>query len=260
MTSTAAPQKTEKTENFPVASLMLGARVRPHVLAFYRFAREADDIADSPDLSKPEKLERLAAMRERLKIDDRSTPYLNTLLTAFTWDAEGRRYETWEALLDYCAHSAAPVGRFLLDLHGDLNEDTQIASDALCAALQITNHLQDCGADYKALKRVYIPTKWLDEAGLSLEVFDANASPPAFRGILNRALDETDHLIATAAPLPKLIGSFGLRIQAEATVHAAKSLAQRLRADDPLARRVELTFSHKLSCAMQGMVKGWFRR
>jgi len=260
MTSSAAPQKTEKTENFPVASLMLGARVRPHVLAFYRFARQADDIADSPNLSASEKLERLETMRKSLQKDDLATPYLNDLLTAFTWDAEDKRYDTWDVLMGYCIRSAAPVGRFLLDLHGELTDDSQEASDALCAALQITNHLQDCGADYKALKRVYIPISWLDDAGLSLDVLNGDVSTPAFRALLDRALDHTDMLIKTAMPLPRLIKNFGLRIQAEATVQAAKSLALKLRNDDPLARRVELTFSHKLSCAMQGMVKGWFRR
>jgi len=259
MEPTAAPQKTANTENFPVASLMLSARVRPHVLAFYRFARQADDIADSPNLSKTEKLNQLTALQENLKQDDPATPYLKDLLTAFTWDAEDRRYETWDDLIVYCAHSAAPVGRFLLDLHNALNQQTGKASDALCAALQITNHLQDCGPDYRILNRVYLPTQWLDQAGLSVDCLNETRSPQALRHILDQALDETDKLIAQASRLPRMIDNFGLRIQAHATVEAARSLAEKLRSDDPLAHRVELSFSRKLTCAMQGMMKGWFR-
>jgi len=259
MEPTTAPQKTANTENFPVASLMLSARVRPDVLAFYRFARQADDIADSPGLSKTEKLKRLKELQKSLKEDDPATPHLKDLLTAFTWDAENRRYETWDDLMIYCAHSASPVGRFLLDLHNTLNEKTAKASDALCAALQITNHLQDCGPDYRSLNRVYLPSQWLDEAGLSLDCLEETESPRELRRILDRALDKTDKLIAKASPLPRMIDDFGLRIQAQATVEAARSLAQKLRTDDPLTHRVELSFSHKLTCAMQGMMKGWFR-
>jgi len=259
MTTTAAPQKTAETENFPVASLMLSAKVRPQVMAFYRIARRADDIADSPVLTKEEKFRQLEEIRDTLPKDERATPFLQDLITAFIWDAEERRYETWDDLLEYCAYSAAPVGRFLLDLHGELHDRTLPASNALCAALQITNHLQDCGADYKALKRVYIPRTWLEDAGLAVDVLEKDRSPQAFRAILDRALAKSDLLIAEAAPLPRRIKSWGLRIQAQATIHAARTLADKLRHEDPLERRVELTFSHKLTCAMQGMVKGWLQ-
>ena len=259
MTTTAAPQKTAETENFPVASLMLSAKIRPQVMAFYRIARQADDIADSPILTKEEKIRQLEGIRDNLPKDERATLYLQDLIKAFIWDAEERRYETWDELLEYCAYSAAPVGQFLLDLHGELNDRTLPASNALCAALQITNHLQDCGADYKALRRVYIPYSWLEEAGLTIGVLDKNQSPQAFRTILDRALAKTDQLITEASPLPRRIKSWGLRIQAHATLQAARTLADKLRHEDPLERRVELTFSHKLTCAMQGMVKVWFQ-
>ena len=182
-------------ENFPVASWLIAAKLRPHVMAFYRFARTADDIADAPNLSPHEKLARLdhmaeglegeagndvtVALRHSLHETGVSAVHCHQLLDAFRQDAVKSRYASWAELMDYCALSAAPVGRFMLDLHGQ-SKATWTASDALCAALQVINHLQDCGDDYRQLDRVYLPEDWMAAEGA--EVADL-APPPGGEGL-----------------------------------------------------------------------------
>ena len=163
-------------ENFPVGSWLLSARLRPHVAAFYALARTTDDIADNPDLGADDKLRRLDGFLAELRGDGSGDPafataarardsmaacgvttrHLADLIDAFKQDATRPRYADWYDLIGYCNRSAAPVGRFLLDLHGE-NPAHWIASDALCNALQVLNHLQDCKDDYLALDRVYLP-------------------------------------------------------------------------------------------------------
>jgi phytoene/squalene synthetase len=149
--------KGHQDENFPVGSILIAARNRPVVLAFYRVARMADDVADKPGLASEEKLRQLklieltlldrsdavpAAGRLRQVLAERRiTPdHTLDLLEAFRRDAVKSRYADWDELMDYCRYSAAPVGRFMLDVHGQ-SRSTWPASDALCAALQVINHL-----------------------------------------------------------------------------------------------------------------------
>jgi hydroxysqualene synthase len=155
--------KGHKDENFPVASILIKAKHRAPILAFYEFVRTADDIADHPALSPGEKLVHLDALeagllgriegeavaqRLRTALKDRqlSTRHAQDLLTAFRMDVTKLRYRTWDELIEYCRYSAMPVGRFVLDVHGE-PDSTWPANDALCAALQINNHIQDCHAD-----------------------------------------------------------------------------------------------------------------
>ena len=86
------------------------------------------------------------------------------VLIAFRMDVTKLRYENWDEVIHYCRYSAMPVGRFMLDVHGE-STSTWAASDALCAGLQINNHLQDCGKDYKNLNRVYLPRDALRQPG-----------------------------------------------------------------------------------------------
>src|SRR5260370_19729102 len=169
-------------ENFPVGSGLSRGALRVHVHAFYRFARNADDIADSPTLAAEDKVRRLdrmatildggsgsespaaTAMRESLAATGVTAQHCHDVLRAFRLDATKLRYRDCDDLMEYCRYSAAPVGRQLLDLHGE-SRATWPASDALCAALQVLNHLQDCAADYRALDRVYQPLAALDAAG-----------------------------------------------------------------------------------------------
>jgi phytoene/squalene synthetase len=147
-------------ENFPVASRLIAPKHRPAVLAFYEFVRVADDIADHSKLAPAEKLERLDRLEAALLGEHDAEPegvrlrgvlrerslspvHAQHLLRAFRQDVTKLRYENWDDLIDYCRYSAMPVGRFVLDVHGE-SQATWPANDALCAALQIINHLQDC--------------------------------------------------------------------------------------------------------------------
>ena len=228
--------KSEATENFPVAARFLAPERRAAVLAFYRQARAADDIADDPALPAEEKVARLDAMAaERI-----SSPHLTQLLQAFRQDATKTRYRDWSELMLYCRFSAVPVGRFLLDLHGE-GRDTQAPADALCAALQVLNHLQDCGEDFRELDRVYLPLAWIEAEGAAVEELRRNRSSPALRRVLDRMLDRVDELLVQARPLGRRIADRRLRLQAAVTVAVAERLAAKLRRQDPLARRVRLS-------------------
>jgi phytoene synthase len=250
----APPTKAATEENFPVGSWLLPKPLRRHVAAFYRFARTADDIADSPDLSREDKLAGLAALDRALDSggDDRVDPIrasiaqtgiglaeCRDLLVAFDRDARNQSCESWDDLIDYCRHSAHPVGRYLLLLHGE-SPDTLVPGDALCAAFQILNHLQDCGDDWRNLNRAYIPLRWIRAAGGEDRFFDP-AAVDLRRPILDRCLDGSDHLIETAALLAGRVKSRGLKAEIAVMLSLVRALSARLRAGDPLQARVALT-------------------
>jgi squalene synthase HpnC len=240
------------SENFPVASLLLVRGVRPKVMGFYRFVRTADDIADSAALASGEKLARLDAL-ERALDDPTTTEPAATLLhaagsgtvearamlAAFRQDATQRRYADWADLERYCAASANPVGRMLLRLHGVDAPAAQAASDALCTALQILNHLQDLVPDRDALDRIYLPVSWMTLTGGETAFFDA-ANTVARRAVLDAALDRVEERLDAAAGLPGGIASRRLAMQTTVTIALARLLLARLRAADPVLGRVAL--------------------
>jgi len=246
-------------ENFPVASRLLPAWARPHVMAFYAFARAADDIADAPNLSADEKLDVLMLMSAQLASGDADpTPNVRELhlslvetgvththpqdlLRAFMRDAETPRTKDWADLLAYCKLSAAPVGRYLIDLLGGLRYGDYAANDALCAALQILNHIQDVKDDYQKLDRVYVPADWMIEAGVADKDLAAPKASPQVRQVLDRMLDGVDDLLSQAKPLPGTIRSRSLAREAGGILSIAQALAQQLRREDPVAVRVELS-------------------
>jgi squalene synthase HpnC len=257
-------------ENFPVGSWLLPAALRPHVMAFYAFARAADDIADSPTLAAPDKLARLnrlggaltgaaeadqptaAALRASLGVTGVPARHALDLLDAFRQDATKRRYADWNELMGYCALSAAPVGRFLLDLHGEAPERYR-ESDPLCAALQVLNHLQDCQADYRNLDRVYLPQDALAAAGIGVAALAGRSASPALRQVLDRVLAGVDHLLVRARALPRRLRSRRLAAESAVILEIARRLAAELRRRDPLAERVELTRPQFLLTALQGL-------
>ncbi|MFZ1415419.1 MAG: squalene synthase HpnC [Defluviicoccus sp.] len=271
VTSIEAPSgKDVAYENFPVGSWLLPARLRPHVAVFYAYARAIDDIADDPKLPSEEKIARLTgfeaallgrgqgegfakahAMRTTLAATGISVRHCLDLISAFKQDAAQRRYRSWDDLIDYCNRSAAPVGRFLVDLHGG-GRNGYTAADALCNALQVINHLQDCQEDYRLLNRVYLPCDWLAEAGAAVEDLDLPRTTPALRRVIDRMLDSTDVLLATAQRLPGELKSRRLGMESSAILAIARLLVQRLRAGDPLAGRVALSKAEYAWCCVRG--------
>ncbi len=262
--------KDRGDENFPVGSLLISARLRPHVHAYYAFARNADDIADSPALAEAEKIARLDAMEAvLLGHAERGSPsalalraslaqtgvtpvHATDLLVAFRQDARKRRYATYEELALYCRYSAMPVGRYVLDLHGE-SAAAWAPSDALCTALQIENHVQDAARDLASLDRCYLPGHWLAEAGAGVEDLRRPAATPALRRVLDRLIDACDHLNATARALPRACRSRRLGMETSVIARLSARLAARLRAADPLAARVRLTKADAIAAVLASL-------
>lgn len=267
--------KTASEENFPVGSLLLPAATRPCVAAFYAFARTADDVADDPVLSPDNKLVLLDGMdaalmglpassartgpstdlRRAMLARGLSPDQPRALLEAFRRDAMVPRCESWADLMDYCRYSAAPVGRFLLELHGE-DQRTFAASDALCAALQILNHIQDCRGDYLALRRVYVPADWLAAEGRDSTALGEHAADSAVMRVLGKMLDGVDGLLARARPLPGRVSCRGLRLETAVILTLAERLAARLRGRDPLAARIGHAWYDWVLGAAVGLARG----
>lgn len=249
-----ASGKTHKDENFPVASRLVAARHRPAIMAFYNFVRAADDVADHPTLSQEEKfdhLDRLEAsllgrrddepvavpLREVLNARKLTARHALDLLAAFRLDVTKNRTANWSDLMHYCSLSAMPVGRYVLDVHGE-SERTWAASDPVCAALQIINHLQDCGKDIRNLDRVYVPDDSLAGAGLSVDALRAPKACPKLRGVLHGLAARTGRLLEEGAGLPRQVVDFRLGLETAVIIGLARRLAGTLADHDPLSERV----------------------
>ncbi|HVH27062.1 MAG TPA: squalene synthase HpnC [Vicinamibacterales bacterium] len=211
-------------ENFPVASRLLPAPMRPHVAAVYAFARVADDIADEGTASPGERLARLRLWQERLhraaggEIDlgsaedvgrgvdrdalitialghsirslDLPLRLFDDLLSAFGQDTMTTRYASWADVLDYCRRSANPVGRLVLRIAGYRDDALDRSSDALCTALQLTNFWQDFGRDWRA-GRLYVPRDEQMAVGAAESELGAGRLGPAWCQALARCVAVT---------------------------------------------------------------------
>jgi hydroxysqualene synthase len=274
MTSSAAALsgKGHRDENFPVASWLIGTKYRRPILAFYRFARAADDVADHPTLEAAQKLALLDRLGEalsgrgagdpeaeplRLALSDRglSPVHAHDLLEAFRLDVNKRRYASWRELMDYCQISAMPVGRFVLDVHGE-DHVTWRASDPLCAALQVINHLQDCAADYRRLNRVYLPQETLTAHSASVEMLAAARSSPALLDAIRELVHRTEALLRDAAPLSAQVGNARLAFEIAAIQAVAEHLARRLARRDPLSEGVHLGKAASAVVGGLGVLRG----
>ena len=274
MTTIESPSgKGAGDENFPVGSFLLPAVLRPHVATFYAYARAIDDIADSNERTPEDKITALDGfaqailgntgdpafakahrMRESLSATGVTPRHCLDLVSAFKQDAVKLRYANWRELIDYCDRSAAPVGRYLLDLHGETTAD-YVYSDALCNALQVINHLQDCQDDFRNLDRVYLPLDWLEGCGETVNSLDAPAASHGLRSVLDRALGGVEELLVTARRLPGRMASRRLAMESSVIVNIAGRLARLLRARDPVAGRVELSRFQFLGCAISGIAR-----
>ncbi|HEX5508347.1 MAG TPA: squalene synthase HpnC [Pseudolabrys sp.] len=249
--------KGHRDENFPVASWIIKRRHRPAILAFYEFVCVADDIADHPALEPQEKLARLDRLEASLLGDSDEDPqgvvlrailrerglsprHAQDLLRAFRQDVTKLRYTDWNDLIDYCTHSAMPVGRFVLDVHGE-SRATWAASDALCAALQVINHLQDCAKDFRQLDRVYVPLDALSAHGLTVDALGAARANPALSTCLSELASRTGVLLRQGRALPALVNDSRLAAEIAAIQALAARLIAILQRRDPLSEPVHLS-------------------
>jgi squalene synthase HpnC len=268
--------KTHKDENFPVASWIIHPRHRALILAFYNFVRTADDIADHATLDAPAKLALLDELEANLlgqgdaqhegvalraALAERGMPprHAQDVLTAFRMDVNRRRYGNWDELIHYCSYSAMPVGRFMLDVHGE-SKATWPASDALCAALQINNHLQDCGADFCELDRVYIPDDTLARFGATHPDLGQSKSSPALLACIRELADKTDILLRESDVLGVQVADVRLGCEIAVIDNYAREILKLLKVRDPLSERVHLSKMELVGYGLRGLFGGLWRR
>ena len=268
--------KTHRDENFPVASWLIQPRHRALILAFYNFVRTADDIADHATLEAAEKLRYLdlleaellgkgdsqkEAVSLRTALAERSMPprHALDLLTAFRMDVTKLRYETWDEVIHYCRYSAMPVGRFVLDVHGE-STSTWPASDAICAGLQVNNHLQDCAKDFRDLDRVYLPRDTLEAAGASVEELGQPQASPALLQCLHVLAGKTEQLLNEGRPLAAQVRDFRLGLEIAVIQAFADRIVRMLKTRDPLSERVHLGKSELLAFTLAAVAAETARR
>lgn len=213
-------------ENFPVASVLVPARMRRHIAAIYAFARTADDFADEPSRPPDVRLQLLDDWGMRLRRSVAAAPpstdpifvalrdtmercalpveLFEDLLSAFRQDVTVTRYETWTDVLDYCRRSANPVGRLVLRVAGVRNDAADRASDAVCTALQLANFWQDFGVDWRN-GRLYLPAEELRIHNASALDLDAGAMTPAWRSAMRAAVERTRRLFVAGRPVTDVV-------------------------------------------------------
>jgi squalene synthase HpnC len=268
--------KTYRDENFPVASWIIHPRHRALILAFYNFVRTADDIADHATLGERDKLNYLdlleaellgqgdsqpEAVNLRAALAQRSMPPRHALdvLIAFRMDVTKLRYENWDEVIHYCRYSAMPVGRFMLDVHGE-STSTWPASDALCAGLQINNHLQDCGKDYQDLNRVYLPRDALAATGASVEALGQKQASAPLLQCLHSLAARTEILLDESKPLSAEVRDFRLGLEISVIQAFADKIVRLLKVRDPLSQTVHLGPAELVAHSLGGLAGEMARR
>jgi squalene synthase HpnC len=268
--------KGHRDENFPVASFLIHPRHREPIRAFYNFVRTADDIADHAALAAPEKLALLdrldrgltgandddaVAVRLRQALNARalSPKHVQDLLTAFRLDVTKLRYRDWDDLMSYCAFSAMPVGRFVCDVHGE-SRAVWPANDALCAALQVINHLQDCGEDYRNLNRVYLPQDALRASGADVEALGQARASPALRDCLHQLAARAEALLAESDGFAAAIADWRLSLEVSVINTLAHRLTRILRHRDPISEKVHLGIAGVAGGTAFGILHGATQR
>jgi len=234
-------------ENFPVGSLLLPSRLRHPIALIYRFAREADDLADEGDAPAPARLAQLERFREQLRRIERGippdipwfaalaavirehdlpVPAFAELLSAFAQDVTQRRYADISGVLDYCRRSANPVGRLLLHLVRRASDRNLLWSDSICSALQLVNFWQDVAIDY-ARGRIYLPQDEMKRYGVTEQHIAERRCDDAWRTLIQFQIDRARGMLQAGAPLGRTLpGRIGLEIRA--TVQGGLRILEKL--------------------------------
>lgn len=262
-------------ENFPVASILLPARLRPAVEAIYAFARSADDIADEGNASPQERLDALSQYENGLDQLERGEAAegpvfanlakvklchnlplqpLRDLLSAFKQDVVTSRYADFEALLDYCRRSANPVGRLMLHLYDSASAANLRDADAICTALQLTNFWQDVAVDWEK-SRIYLPMEDLKRFGVTAGHFENAKADDAWRALMRFEVERTRALMLSGAPLAcRLPGRVGWELRL--VVQGGLRILERIEAADydTFRRRPQLRIADWLRMAGRALL------
>ena len=252
-------------ENFPVGSILVPARLRPAVAAIYRFARHADDVADEGDASAEQRLAELGRLQAALMSGDGGgiavvqalLPHIERhrldralfadLLSAFVQDVRVTRYAGFDTLLDYCRHSANPIGRLVLQLFGRLDAETGPLSDAICSALQLINFLQDLEIDWRR-GRLYLPVADLAAAGIGEDQIAAAVAASRCEAALRQCIafqaERALTMLQAGRPLVARV-PFRLGLELRAIIAGGRQVLARLQQAefDPVAHRPRLTMA-----------------
>jgi len=253
-------------ENFPVASRLLPARMRPHIAAIYAFARLADDMADEGDRPPADRLadldawdaclnaaalgavergephaEVFLALRHTIETCGLPVQLFHDLVSAFRQDVTTTRYATWDDLMDYCRRSANPVGRLVLRVAGYDRADLDASSDAVCTALQLTNFWQDLEVDWRK-GRVYVPGSVLASASASTDDLAARRITAEWRTALDEVTARTRALFGSGRAVCDAVGG-RLGLEMRATWIGGSRILDKLEASgfDVFRRRPTLT-------------------
>jgi squalene synthase HpnC len=238
-------------ENFPVASVLLPKHLRRPISAIYAFARTADDFADEGKLSDAARLNALNDYSKALQYiaKNRESPdnsaiftaltdtiqqhtldirLLDDLLTAFKQDVTQSHYQTHDDVIAYCRHSANPVGRLLLQLHGYTDNTRLQQSDAICTALQLINFYQDIQDDYQQRDRIYLPQEDMAKHHIIETDLAKRTTSAEFNDLMQQQYQRVADLLHIGMPLGlQLMGRFGWEIRT--TILAACSLLHTLK-------------------------------
>jgi phytoene synthase len=234
-------------ENFPVGSILIPKKIRPHFLALYAFMRTADDFADLPHRDKEERLALLADWRRQLDealsgIEPEQPIFIalgNTvsecnlspdslyrLMEAFEFDAKGEvHFETFEDLRWYTARSADPVGELVLSLFGYKEEKSIRLSNEICSGLQLLNFIQDIKEDIDT-KRYYYPKEDAEIFGVDLG--GGFISPDRLSLLSLFELERVESLLERGSPLAESV-SGRLRYELRAVIRAARKMIAKIR-------------------------------
>ena len=266
--------KSYSDENFPVASFLMTKKIRSIVRVFYFFARMADDIADHQKLSSNQKKKILLffdnaiskskktnnkvldKMIARFKELPSGKKYSRNLLKAFMMDASNKKYKNWNDLLYYCKFSANPVGRFVIDAVNERKNIEKIyeASDSLCTALQIINHIQDCKKDFRQLNRVYIPDSFFKKYSLDKKTLGKSKSIENFERLKIEIVDNVLVSLRKTKLGLREIQSWRLRKETLIILNIAKRLCNLLKINDPLEKQIKLSRIDFIFCFFKGIM------
>jgi squalene synthase HpnC len=233
-------------ENFPIVSFFVPKRLRKHVVIVYWFARSADDIADEGN-EKPEfRLVKLNEFEQKFKQALNGNPgsvffsalsetitalnltpkHFTDLLYAFKQDVVKKRYGNYEELLNYCNHSANPVGRLILELFNVRNKDAYYYSDEICTALQLTNFFQDTKIDFNR-GRIYYTQAEMEKYGVTERMFELNENNLNLQKLVKFNVERAQVLFNDGKKLLKLLKG-GLKLEVSWTVRGGEAILDRI--------------------------------
>ncbi len=261
-------------ENFPVVSFVIPKNLRKHVAIIYWFARTADDYADEGNFSKGERLEKLNNFEFRLKqllngkaesdyeialantINEKNLTAENfyNLIKAFKQDVIKKKYENFDEVIDYCKHSANPVGRLILELFDIRSEEAFKHSDNICTALQLTNFLQDVSIDYKK-GRIYLPQDEMEMLQITEKLFEQKENNHKLKQLVKHNVDRAQNLLDEGKKLFPLL-SGRLKVEIKWTVAGGEEILNRIRKNDynVLNNRPELSKTRMVSLLLKSLI------